>query len=58
MWSICRASSGAASSGTRIRGALRRGELAVVTLAAAGLRRTGGAGTRKALHPYAVVRRH
>ena len=34
--------------------ALRRGELAVVTLAAgAGSRWTGGAGTCKALHPYA-----
>lgn len=36
--------------------ALRRGELAVVTLAAgAGSRWTGGAGTCKALHPYAKL---
>ncbi|MEN9677654.1 MAG: UTP--glucose-phosphate uridylyltransferase [Verrucomicrobiota bacterium] len=42
----------------RARGeeALRRGEVAVVTLAAgAGSRWTGGAGTCKALHPYAKL---
>jgi hypothetical protein len=37
-------------------GALKRGELAVITLAAgAGSRWTGGAGTCKALHPYAKL---
>ena len=41
---------------TRGEAALRRGELAVVTLAAgAGSRWTGGAGTCKALHPYAKL---
>lgn len=49
-------SSGAASLRALGEAALRRGELAVVTLAAgAGSRWTGGAGTCKALHPYAKL---
>ena len=48
--------SGAASLRERGSAALRRGELAVVTLAAgAGSRWTGGAGTCRALHPYAKL---
>lgn len=50
--------SGSVRAATRARGeaALRRGEVAVVTLAAgAGSRWTGGAGTCKALHPYAKL---